>query len=65
MANENTAWADGYGFSDESIAVLSKIASEAPGLDLATGDLSEWCARLDAADLPQLSARVRELPEYS
>jgi len=64
MDHARTCWAEGYGLPDEAIEVLTEIAEEADrrvaGIDLATGDLSEWRLRLEEAGLSDLAERVRE-----
>ena len=66
-----TAWAEGMGFSESTIEALTSIAEEADRRasngarpNLATGDLSQWAAELDAFDMQDLAEQVRDLPEY-
>jgi hypothetical protein len=66
-----TVWAEGYGFSAETIEDLAEIAEESDRRcqngarpNLATGDLSQWAAELDAFDMQDLAEQVRALAEY-
>ena len=67
-----TVWAEGYGFSDSTIEEITLIAEESDRRasngarpNLATGDLSQWAAELDAFDMQDLAEQVRALPEYA
>jgi hypothetical protein len=68
MASERTVWAEGLGYTDEQVEALTLISDEAKtrGFEgaLPPGDPTGWACALDAAELPDLAQRVRDLGDW-